>query len=86
MPSIPEITVDATTGGTIAIASSNIRQEVLIRCRGARVYVGFNEAAQLNRGIWVNSGDGIVIAKPLCQSDIYFVAASTAYIGAEIVY
>lgn len=86
MPSLPEITVDATTGATIAIASSNIRQEVLLRARGAsRIYLGFNEAAIVGQGIWLNSGDGVVIARPLCTADIYMVAATTCYVGAETV-
>lgn len=87
MPAVAEITVDATTGGTIAIASSNTREEVLLRCRGGRVYIGFNETAVAATGIWLDSGDAIVIAQPLCQAAMYFVTAgATAYIGAQTVF
>jgi len=88
MSAIPEITVDATTGATIAVASSNDRQEVLMRCRGsARVNLGFNEPALAGAGIWINPGDGIVIAYPLCQANIYMVTAGgTSYVGVEAVF
>jgi len=86
MPAVPEVTVTNATGATIAIVSDPYRKEVLLRCRGARVWIGFNEPAILNQGIWVNNGDGVVIAQPLCMADMYFVCATTAYIGAETVY
>jgi len=86
MPAIPEVAVDNTTGSTIAIASSNIRRELLLRCRGGRVWLGFNEAAVSNAGIWVNDGDGVVIAQPLCQSDIYMISDTTATVGVETVF
>ena len=87
MSALPEITVDATTGATISIASSNTREEALLRCRGGRVWVGFNEVAVANQGIWLDNGDAVVIARPLCQADMYFVTAGvTAYIGAETVF
>jgi len=86
MPAIPEITVNTTTGGTVAIPASNTRVELLLRCRGGRVYLGFNENASAPDGIWLNDGDGVVIAEPLCQADVYMVTLSgTAYVGAETV-
>ena len=86
MPSVPEIAVTAATGATVAIASNNVRHEVLLRSRGDRTWLGFNEDAVANQGIWLDDGDAVVIAEPLCMSDIYFVSSGTAVIGAQLVY
>lgn len=86
MSALPEIVAGPATGSAVAIASDNDRSEILLKCRGSRVYLAFNEDASVGAGIWLDDGEGLVIAYPLCQSAIYMVSAGTGYVGAETVF
>jgi len=85
MSALPAIAVTAATGGTVAIPAGQYRREVMLRCDGARVFIGFNEDARVDYGIWIDDGEGIIIARPLCQADMYFICATTATINAETI-
>ena len=88
-----KIAVTDATGGTVAIAKDTNREEVIIRNGGAdRVYLAFNEDAVDDQGIYLDSGDAIVLSSGNGQrwaratADVYMVCATgeTASVYADI--
>lgn len=87
-----KISVTDATGGTVAIAKDANREEVIIRNGGAdRVYLAFNEDAVDDQGIYLDSGDAIVLSSgdkkwTRATADIYMVCATgeTASVYADI--
>jgi hypothetical protein len=58
-----KIAVTDATGGTIAIASDPNREELIIRNGGSdRCYLAFNEDAVDDQGVYLESGDAIVLS------------------------
>jgi len=84
MPALTPIIVTDATGATIAIPSSNSRLEVLLRIVGDRTFMGFNENAVDEMGIFADQNDIITLANNKAASAIKFVCAagetSTVYV------
>jgi hypothetical protein len=87
-----KVSVTDSTGGTIGIVSDPNREEVILRNGGAdRVFIAFNEDAVDELGIYLDSGDAIVLSSgnqrwARATADIYFVCTTgeTASIYADI--
>ena len=68
--------VTDATGSTIAISHSN-KVEVIVRSSGPdRVFMAWNEPAVDDIGIFLDSGDAIVLNSYKSDADIYFVCAT----------
>lgn len=87
-----KISVTDASGGTVGIAADLYREEVIIRSGGPnRVYLAFSEDAVADQGIYLDSGDALVLSSgnnrwTRAISDIYFVCASgeTATVYADV--
>ena len=58
-----KLNITDSTGGTIAIAADPNREEVIIRNGGSdRCYLAFNEDAVDDQGVYLESGDALVLS------------------------
>lgn len=87
-----KISVTDASGGTVGVAADPNREEVILRSAGPnRVYLAFNEDAVADQGIYLDSGDALVLSSgnnrwTRAIADIYFVCASgeTASVYADV--
>lgn len=87
-----KIAVTDATGATVGIAADANREEVIIRNGGAdTVYLAFNETAVADQGIYLESGDALILSSGSgravrATAAIYFVCASgeTASVYADV--
>lgn len=57
MGALAPITINESSGGTIAIPASSAPRQALLRVVGANVWVNFNEAAEVGKGIELKDGE-----------------------------
>lgn len=73
MSAQPVYAASDATGATIALAKNALRDEVMVRADGDRVWIGFNEDAVVDQGVYLDDGEGIILAGEKATSDLYFV-------------
>jgi hypothetical protein len=76
-------TVSDSTGSTVAITRSN-KVEIIVRSAGPdRVFMAWNEDAVDDIGIFLDSGDIMVLNRYKSDADVYFVTAAG---GTAVIY
>jgi len=70
------VSVTDSSGSTIAINRYSLRSEIFVRVEGDNVWLGFNQAAVANKGVFLKAGEPTVIGGIYATSDIYAVCAT----------
>lgn len=67
-----KISVDDTTNNTVSIDKYSYRREITLRNDGPnRCWIGFNEAAVADSGLYIDYGESVNFSRLKSESDIY---------------
>ena len=88
MSGLPTISVDDSTGSTVAVEAYNSRSHMILRFAGdVDVWVGWNEPAEVGKGVFFKSGEVWTDTTSKWRSAMYFVTGSgesaTVYVETE---